>query len=231
MSTRAQIITKVNAIFKRDDKATEVIDALNEAYFEMLGVIQYHKTSAQKWVNLVQGREEYAIPSDTLRINHPIRLIELTAQSDSGSSYNMDFITKDEYDALEPNPNVTPASLVSTGKPTKYTVWKNCILLTPIPDSSTLYKIELNLGGEVAKLAADADIPVFSERWEETLKAGTLARLFALIELYERASYWQGIYINGYAGADGYFNGGLKLLKEISNNIDRAPHIVKNRDF
>lgn len=231
MSTKAEIAAKILQVFIRTDKTTELNNALNETYFEMCGVIQYHKTSAQEYVNLTDKREDYAIPSDTLRINHPIRLIELAAQSDSGSSYNLTFIPKDEYDTMEPNPNVTPTTLVSTGKPTHYTVWKNCILLTPIPDSSTKYKIELNLGGEITKLSADVDQPIFSERWDETMKAGTLARLFSLVELYERAQFWNGIYLNGFAGADGFFKGGLKLLKEISENIDRAPLIVKHNDF
>lgn len=218
--------TMILEIFKRTDKATELARAINDTYREMAGCIDPRKLKDQIWKATIAGREEYPIPDTVLRINHPIRLIDPDAGSGAGSSYPLQFIPKDEYDLVEPNPN---SADVQTGTPYAYTFWKNSILLTDVPNK--IFRLELNIGGEPTILTEAADTTIFAPQWDETIKAGALARLFAGIRFWDEVDRWQAIYRYGFAGDRGNIVGGLELLKQLEAQIATAPLIVKPNDF
>lgn len=213
-------------VFKRTDKQTELERALNDTYFEMVAAVDPRRQKDQIYRTTIVGREEYPVPDNLLRINHPVRIIEGTTNR-GGQSYPLEFLTKEEYDYWEPNPN---ALSILGGKPWGYCFWKNSILLTDIPDKST-YSIEINIGGEATKMVEEDDATIFSPTWDETIKAGALARLFIGIELDDRADVWQKIYRYGFAGNEGNITGGLELLKKLNDQIDKAPIIVRPNDF
>lgn len=229
-STRAELRARIIRTFRRTDKDTEINEAINDTIFEMYGIYQQRKTSQQLYVPTVINQEDYALPDHLLRINHPIRCIDPSEDNSSSNHYPMRFITKDEYDVLEPAPNV--ATIVDTDQPTHYTIWKNCILVHPLPDD--VYNLEINCAIDPTNLPLSADIDecLFDKRWDETIAAGTLSRIFALVELFDRSQFYANIYQNGYAGGgDGTFRGGIKLLRELDKEVGRAPLIVQNRDF
>lgn len=227
-TTFEDLQAQVLETFKRTDKTTELKRSINETYREMVGVIDPRKLKDQIYKPLIIGREEYAIPDTVLRINHPARLLDTTASNNSASSFPMDFISKDEYDRIEPNPNAS--TLNSRGRPRKYCFYKNSVLVTPIPDLS-IYAIELNVGGEPTVLVEASDQTIFSPMWDEIIVAGSLARLFAKIEDWDNADKWQIIYRYGFAGKDSGIEGGLMLLKKLNKVIEEAPTIVKPRYF
>lgn len=214
--------------FKRTDKTTELKRALNFTYKEMVACVDPRKQQDQIYKGLVAGREEYPIPDTVLRINHPIRLLEVGSSNRSSQSFPMDYLTKDEYDELEPNPN---ALTIYGGRPYAYTFWKNSILVTDVPDRSGAYQIELNIGGEASALVEDGDQVIFSPTWDETIKYGAMARLFLGIGFKDSAANAQGIYRWGFAGNEENITGGLGLLKKLNEDLTRAAHIVKNNDF
>ena len=218
--------SKVLSVFIRTDKTQGIKDAINETYKEMVACVDPNKIKDQIYKPTIAGREEYPIPDTILRINHPIRLIDPDAGSNSGSSYPLDFITKEEYDYWEPNPN---ASSPSTGIPWAYTFWKNSVLLTDIPNK--VFRLEMNVGGEAGVLSDASDTPIFSPAWDEVIKAGALTRLYGLIKDWDSAERWQSIYVNGFVGEQGPFVGGLKLLKQLNDQISKAPLIVRPNDF
>ena len=133
------------------------------------------------------------------------------------------FITKEEYDIIEPNPN---ASTKDGGTPWAYTIWKNCILLTDIPDQSNKWYIELNTGGEITILSDDTDEPIFSDAWDECIVAGVLSRAFTMMDLYQKAEFWKDRYVNGFTGDNGQIVGGLKLLRLMEQDVMDAPLIT-----
>lgn len=225
-TTFEELQAKVLRAFKRTDKQTELEEAINEAYLEMVACIDPRKQKDQIYKTLVAGREEYPIPDTILRINHPIRLIEGTTNNAS-TSHPLVFLTKEEYDRNEPNPN---AVTIVGGRPWGYCIWKNSILLTDIPDSVSR-KIEINIGGEATKMSALSDATIFTPTWDETIKAGALARLYAGIERTDLAGEWQKVYRYGFAGNESYITGGLELLKKLQDQVDKAPNIVVNNDF
>src|SRR3990167_2838052 len=221
-TTLANIRTVVNQVFKRTDKTAETTEAINETLREIIAALDPHKLQDQRWVPTVVGQEEYALPDTLLRLNHPVRLIDSASNNNSSLSYQLEFLTKSQYDYWEPNPNATT---VVTGKPWAYAMWKNAILLTNIPDKAT-YRIEINLGGVPTDLSAEVDTMIFADVWKETVKAGALARLYALMTLPERASFWREIFLNGYTG-----DGGFNQMKKIEAQNMQAPYVVQYRDF
>jgi hypothetical protein len=222
MATLLELKTSVLEIFKRDDKETEIVRAINEAYSEMCATTAPRKLQDQIYKTVVIGREEYPVPDTVLRVAHPVRLLDPTAGNNSSSSYALEFLTKDEYDNLEPNPNAVE---ITTGKPHAYTLWKNSILLTDIPDKE--YVLEINIGGIPTLLVAEIDETIFLPTWDETNKAGALTRLFGGIGLIQEADLWQRIYRYGFSGNEGYVTGGLELLRQLNRDIQSAPHIVR----
>lgn len=213
-------------VFKRTDKTTEVKRSLNEAYFEMCSVMDARKLEDQIYQTCVIGQEDYAVPDSILRINHPLRLIEPGATNNSSQSHPLRFLTKSQYDELEPNPNATT---IQGGRPSAYTIFKNSLLLTDIPDRA--YVIELNVGGEPTAMSADVDAMIFSPVWDETAKAGALARLYLGLTLADQANAWMNIYRYGFTGSQENITGGLELLRKINQQRAIPQLIVRNNDL
>ena len=228
MGTRAEIRAAVIRIYKRDDKDTEINEAINETLREMAGCLESRKLQDQKYVYLVEDQEDYALPDNLLRIRHPIRLLDTQGSNSDSSSYPLRFYPKHEYDRIEPNPNATTKN---AGTVWAYTIWKSCILVTNLPDESNRYLLEVNTGNEIVTLSSDTDEPTFRDFWDETIKAGTLARMYALIQLYDEANYWRDIYVNGFTGDQGQIMGGLKPLRHIDNDHSEAPGLVVYNDL
>ena len=227
-STFLQIQTQVLETFKRTDKQTELKRAINSTHREMVAAVGWRKSEDQIYRPCVIGREEYPIPDVVLRINHPIRIIEPDSSNSTANSHPLDFLSKDEYDEEEPNPNADP-SLVIKSKPWAYTFYKNSILLTGIPDKA--YILELNIGGEPADLIEDVDKVIFAPTWDETIAHGTLARLYVSLSMTERAAVHQELYRWGFAGNKENITGGLELLKKLNETVSKAPIVVEPRFF
>lgn len=227
MTTFANFQTMVLEVYKRTDKTTEVKRAINDAYMEMVACLDPRKQKDQIYRLTVVGREEYPIPDTTLRISHPVRLIDRTSGTNNSSeSFPLHFYTKDEYDVIQPNPNA--ASPVN-GRPHGYTFWKNSILLTDLPDK--VYRLEINFGGEGVRMVGAGDGVIFSETWDETVKAGALSRLYAGIQLKDEADFWQTVYRFGFAGNEGNITGGLMLFRQLNEDLTKPALIVKPNDF
>ena len=190
----------------------------------MLSTVAHHKLQDRVYKSIVAGQYELSLPSGILRINHPIKLIDPTGGALSVNSGPLRFMTKEEYDAVEPeSDDVSP----STGTPWGYTLWKNSIYIVTIPNKA--YTLEINIGGEAVDLLADADESILSSVWDETIKAGALTRLFGSVKLYTDADYWRKVYLNGQEGDDNMLVGGLNLLKQLDHDNFNAVLIVKNQ--
>lgn len=219
-SSLLQLRPRVLRIYKRTDKNTELDEAINDAYMEMIAAVAPRKMEDRVYRAVTAGRAQWALPSGVLRLNHPIKLIDPLGGSSTTSSYPLRFITKEEYDFWEPNPD---ASSPTTGIPWGYTIHKNSIWLVNVPDRN--YQLEMNIGGEPVRLVADSDQVIFSETWDPTLAAGAAARLFAQTKQYTDLKIWQGVYENGFLAGQ---KGGLNLLKEIEQDNKQAVRIVRN---
>lgn len=184
----SDFLTYVKLDFKRPDKDTEITQAYNDMIMWVATFMPHSGYMFQSYVNLIDGTEDYGLPSDLIHLIHTIKFIKGTGASDSG--YNLEYIQKDEYDRIEPNPN---RSSPTKGRPTKYTVFDRCVLLTPVPDSSD-YLIEIDWAKRPSDLSGDSDTPDLGAEWEEVLKWGTLERVYAGLDLFDESQFWGAKY-------------------------------------
>lgn len=181
--------TYVKRDFKRTDKDTEIVQAYNDMIIWVASIIPHGNYKFQSYVALVNGQEDYPLPSNLMHLIHPIKFLEGSGTNDSG--YPLDHITKEEYDLLFPNPNRT--SPTDKGKPTVYAMFSRSILLGPIPDSAN-YLLEIDWSKRPTALSADSDTSSLGSEWDEVFKWGTLERVYAGMSMFEEANYWAGLY-------------------------------------
>src|SRR3990167_6584292 len=101
----SSFLTYVKYWFKRTDKDTEITQAYNDVLNWVSTRMPHGNYKFQSYVNTTAGVEDYALPSNIIHLIHPIRFLIGSGSSDSG--YPMDNLSKEEYDATEPNPNRT----------------------------------------------------------------------------------------------------------------------------
>ena len=186
--TLSSFKTYLKRDFKRTDKDTEIVQAINDMIVWVSLQMPAGNYKYQSWINTVIRQEDYPIPTTAIHLIHPVRLLLGSNSADSG--YVLTHVSKQEYDQLEPNPNRTNPT---TGRPYAYTVYSRSILLTSIPDSAA-YLLEINWSRRPTSLSADTDTPTLGSEWDETLKAGSLERLYAGLGLLQEASYWASQY-------------------------------------
>ena len=227
MSTLLDLYTQLKQIYKRDDADTlQPKTAINYTYRAMLAAIGHHKLQDRVYKDIVEGQFEISLPTGILRIQHPIKVIDPDAGSQATGSYPLTFMTKMDYDFWEPAPDLWETDH-STGIPWGYCLWKNSLYITSIPDRE--YTLEIAIGGEPTDLLNDVDESILSSLWDETIVAGALSRLFAAMKLYDDASYWRKVYLNGNEGDDANLVGGLNLLRQLDRGNYRGPIIINNQ--
>lgn len=181
--------TYVKYDFKRTDKDTELVQALNDAIIAVAVKMPHGVYKYTSYVATVNGQPDYALPATMMHIIHPIRLLEGNSSSDSG--WPLEHISKDEYDILEPNPFRTSPD--SKGDPSKYTIYSGSILPWPIPDDAT-HLLEIDWTKVPTDQSGASDTPALPDYWREVLKQMTLSRLCQGIGLYQEAQYWRSLY-------------------------------------
>jgi hypothetical protein len=195
--TIAQLKAYIKYDFKRTDKDTEMLQAINDAIVDISTRMPHGAYKYQSYLPCVASQEDYPLPSTIIHLLHPVKLLEGSGTNDEG--YPMERISKEEYDVLEINPNRTSPP---TGQPTKYCIYSGSILLSPVPDVST-YLLELDWTKRPTVLTADGESPALGAEYDEVIKQMVMARLMRSIELYQEADYWRGMYEDPYGNAVG----------------------------
>ncbi len=181
--------TYVKQDFKRTDKDTELTQAYNDSIIAVALKMPHGAYKYTSYVPTVDGQPDYPLPATIMYLIHPIRLTEGNAASDSG--WQLDHITKEEYDVIEPNPFRTSPD--SRGDPVLYAIHSGVILPWPIPDDAT-HLLEIDWTKTPTDQSDGADTPALPDHWREILKQMTLFRLNQGIGLYQEAQYWRALY-------------------------------------
>lgn len=184
----SDFITYIKRDFKRTDKDTEILNAYNEMIKWLSIKLPVGDYKYQSYVTTSVGIEDYELPAELLHLYHPAKLLLGTNSTDDG--FPLHHITKAEYDIREPNPN---RNNPQTSRPDSYTVWSRSILLTPIPDLAT-YIMEINWSKRPVAQSALTDVPQLGSEYDETLKQGTLERVYAGMGQIDMAAYWGSKY-------------------------------------
>ena len=187
--TLANFLTYVKLDLKRTDKNTEITQAYNDSIIAIAAKMPHGAYKYTSYVATIAKQPTYPLPSSAMQVFHPIKLLEGSAASDGG--WELEHITKAEYDFLEPNPFRTNPDSVSD--PTKYTIYSGCIMPWPIPDDAT-HLLEIDWTKVPTDQSAVSDTPALPDHWREVLKAMTLKRVYAGMGLLQESSYWQSLY-------------------------------------
>lgn len=219
----SDFLTYLKRDFKRTDKDTEITDAYNDMVMWIAMNMPVGDYKFQSYIASQAGIEDYPLPSNLIHLIKPVRLLLGTGSSDSG--YQLEDLTKEEYDARFPNPNRTNPS--NLGRPSACTVFSRSILAGPIPDVST-YLFEINWAKRPTTQSADSDTLSLGTEWDQVLKWGSLDRLYAGIGMLEESNYWA----SKYRDAEGMPAGMAKLLFDAEKDREhRAIGSVQNNDL
>lgn len=205
----ANFRTYVGYDFKRTDKTTELTQAYNDAIIAVAVKMPHGVYKYTSYVPTVDGQPDYPLPATIMYLIHPIKLLEGTGSSDSG--WQLEHITKEEYDELEPNPFRTSPD--SKADPAKYTIFSGVILPWPIPDDAT-HLLEIDWTKIPTDQSGVTDTPALPDYWREVLKQMTLSRVFQGLGLYQEAQYWRAMYEDGAGNPIGLYADFLNIEKD-----------------
>lgn len=189
----SSFVTYVKRDCKRTDKDTEIIDAFNDMIIWVAAQMPHGNYKYQSYIAVILRQEDYQLPSTMLHLIHPVKFLEGSSANDGG--WPLEFKTKEQYDAMYPNPNRT--SPTDVGAPKVYCVFSRSILLGPLPDAASVTRgglLEINWAKKPTTLSADADTHELGSEWDQVLKWGTLERVYAGMGMLEEANYWASLY-------------------------------------
>lgn len=171
--------------FKRDDKSTEVYEAITDTIRDLR--LRYHfdeATEEQSTTDTIATLGDFKI-----EIESDMSLLLGVIVEDVDSARPLTLRTKKQFDAMYPDINVDN----NTGYPSDYCIWGGAIYIGPIPDkTSYVYRLSQSTrGGTVT--AATAAVP-FTAIDRELVKHGTLSRLFVALEEPNLASTHEALY-------------------------------------
>lgn len=210
----------------RTDKNTQLIQGYNDMIMWVATHMPFGNYKFQSYVNTSIGVEDYPLPADLIHILHPIRFLEGSGTNDSG--YEMNHLSKQEYDFKWPNPNRTSPP---TDKPYDYCIYSRSILVGPVPDKIT-YLFEINWSKRVTDMSEDADVPSIGSEWDEIFKFGTLERVYAGMGQLDKANYWGGKYHRiDQAGDDIPIGMCAKLFQNEEDREEKAINIIENNSL
>lgn len=175
--------------FKRTDKTDEINQAIDDTLRDIASRHAFQELTEMSYVSTVDGQPDYPLPSDLNQLFHPVKITDGNATSDDGTP--LTFISKEEYDNLEPNPFRTSPD---TGTPFAYCIWRKQILLTDIPDDQA-YLLVINWAKEITVPAGDSsEVGPWGDKYNETIKWGVLMRLYEIVEMFDEKERFSGYY-------------------------------------
>lgn len=185
--TGQQVRDYIVNTFIRTDKDTQIYEAITDTIRDMRRRFGYDedKTETVSLGISTIGQYQINLPADFGRLISDIRMI------DGIQSYTLNKLSKLEFDELYPNPQ---ASNVYLSRPEDACIFAGQILLGPVPDSlSYTYGLSYSVEDSVDITSGTAVVP-FSRLYRETVKSGSLFRLFRDLGNDQEAGKWAGVY-------------------------------------
>ena len=186
--TGAEMLAYVKKVFKRTDKDAEIYECITDTILDIKIRHDFdaYKVEAYSTSIATAGDYKIEIPSDFGHLVGAMRCCE-----DDSNSRVLVKLSKAEFDELYPNPNATD---VTTAMPQHYCLFGEQFLFGPVPDKTT-YSYEFSYTTEAVEIiGASTTVVPFSVFNRECVRAGTLQRIFQIVENEERAQYWGQVY-------------------------------------
>lgn len=178
--------------FKRTEKDTEVYEAITDAIQEMRR--RFGFSEAQKETTTT---DTITVLGDfTLDIESDFGLMVGLVMEDGTDGHQLTGLPKWKFDQIYPDINATS----DRGYPEHFTIYGDTIRIGPIPDSvSYVYRISYSQRAGTV-ISSTSAVP-FTNLYREILRDGTLAKLWELMDQYQRAQYFAGKFEKGLAQA------------------------------
>jgi hypothetical protein len=180
--------------FKRPDKDTEIYEAITDTVRDMRkrypwGEMEEEASTSDTIMTL--GEYQIDVESD-----FGLRIGNVIVQDGYTNSWELTKLSKEEYDRRYPNPT---ASDVYKAPPIHYCVFAGQLLIGPVPDTTRyVYHVSYSKEDLVAVTASTSSVP-FAGRDRETLKYGSLSRLYSGMDEYDKAAFWGQLFESGLA--------------------------------
>lgn len=166
--------------FKRTDKTAEVYDAITDTIMDMCEEFGFEENKVEAYTTAgISALGDYKIdlPDD---FGHLLGDVRWTDQDDSGT---LTKLSKQQFNEMFPEQDCDDPD---DGEPTHYCIFGKQILIGPVPDKTT-YEYQI----DYAKFLADAVTSVssdvmFTDNARECVKFGALARLFEVMEEWDK---------------------------------------------
>lgn len=173
--------------FKRDDKSTEVYEAITDTIRDLR--IRYHfdeATEEQSTTDTITTLGDFKI-----ELESDMGLLLGVIVEDGDSARPLTLRTKKQFDEMYPDINVDNNS----GYPSDYCIWGGSIYIGPIPDkTSYVYRLSQSTRGGTVTAATTA-VP-FTAIDRELVKHGAMSRLGVMLENEVMATLHQGLYLS-----------------------------------
>lgn len=167
--------------FKRTDKDTELYEAVTDTIQEMRRRFGFSEAQAETTTT-----DTISVAGDfSISIESDLGLLIGVVVEDGDDGFNLIGVSKAEFDRLYPEINVTS----DTGFPKHYTVFADSIKIGPIPDS-TSYSYRVSYSARAGTVTSSTTAVPFTGLYREILRMGTLARLWEVMDSFDRAQYF-----------------------------------------
>ncbi len=186
--TGSEMLAYVKKIFKRTDKDDEIYECITDTILDLKIRYEFDTYKVEAYSTSISTAGDYKIdvPSDFGHLVGAMRVCD-----DASNSRTLIKLSKAKFDELYPNPN---ASGVTTGMPRHYCLFGEQLLFGPVPDETT-YSYEFSYTTEeVETIVAGTALVPFSTFNRECIRAGTLQRIYELVEDENRGKYWEQKY-------------------------------------
>ena len=175
--------------FKRDDKSTEVYEAITDTIRDLR--LRYHFDEATADA---QTTDSITVLGDfKLEIESNLGMLLGVTLQDGHNAYPLILVTKHQFDKLYADINVTD----DRGYPRHYCLFAGAIYIGPIPQQTDFsYRLSYSTRGGTV-VASTTAVP-FTAIDREMVKHGTLSRLFVMMEMAELAAVHEAQYQKRY---------------------------------
>ncbi len=171
--------------FKRTDKNTETYEAITDAIQEFRRRFSFDEaTEDVTTTDTIASLGDYR-----LNIESDMGLLQGIILQDDGDGTPLIRVPKSHFDDMYPDIAVTS----DRGYPKHFTIYDGKIYLGPIPDS-TDYTYRISYSQRAGTVTSSTLSVPFTDLYREPLKHAVLFRLNEVIEDFNKANYYKGLY-------------------------------------
>jgi hypothetical protein len=179
-------------VFKRDDKDTEIYEAIGDVISDIRRLLRLDEDEVEKTIDDVIdtiGDYRMDLPSDFGR------LISDIIVKDGQRSWALVKLPKAHFDELYTGFGITEGA---PGYPLHYCIFNGQILVGPIPASlSYNYTISYTTGGGATITSVTVSVPFTDKGRRKILRNGVLAELYRGLENFDFANIYDGAFASG----------------------------------